>query len=111
MAGAVWVKGATRNSQERMVQRAKEDLAELLRIDDMPNLVEKIKLVEVTPVTWHDPDLGLPTPGIKKQQGLTPGFQIFLEYSGREYEYHSSFSRVIYVPAGKGQPPLHANAL
>ncbi len=107
MAGAVWVKGATRNSQEKMVQLSKEDLAEYLGLPD----ASQIKLVEVTPVTWRDPDLGYPSPGIKKQQGLVPGFQIFLEYSGREYEYHASFNRVVYVPAGKGQPPLPANAL
>jgi hypothetical protein len=107
MAGAVWVKGASRNSQEQMVELAKETLAEQLGLSD----TSLIKAVEVSAVTWRDPELGLPRPGIKKQQGLTPGYLIYLEYSGREYEFHSSFSRVLYVPAGMGQPPLPANAL
>jgi hypothetical protein len=110
MAGGIWIKGATRNSQDKMVQLAKEDLAEYLGIPETD--LELIKLVEVTAVTWKDPDLGYPPrAGSKKQQGLTPGFLIYLSYSGREYQYHSSFSRVVFVPAGKGQTPLPASAL
>ncbi|MEI7553685.1 hypothetical protein [Candidatus Chlorohelix sp.] len=109
--GAVWVKGATRNSQDKMVQRAKEDLARVVGIEDMPELVSKIKLVSVTPVTWPDSQLGYLQAGLKKQQGINPGFLIKLDYSGREYTYHTSFSRVVYVPVGKGMPPLPANAM
>ena len=108
MAGAVWVKGATRNSQEKIVNLAKLDLAESIGIEPTS---DKIKVLGVKAVTWKDPDLGYPKPGSKKTQGLVPGFLLFLEYSGRKYQYHTSLNRVILVPEGKGQAPLPANEL
>ncbi len=106
MSDATWVRGADKESRERMVKLAIEDL---VKREDTP--AELVKVVSVTPVTWQDMAMGYPQPGRKVAPGYVPGYQIILSYESREYDYHSGFGRVVYVPPGKGQAPLPANML
>lgn len=103
---SVWARSADKQSKERMVNLAKLDLAQM--VETNPDYIE---IVEVKPVVWFDASLGYPQPGKKVVPGYVPGFQITLRYSERNYDYHTSFNRITYVPAGKGQPPLPAETL
>jgi hypothetical protein len=103
---SVWARSADKQSKERMVTLAKKDLAQMLETN--PDYIE---VVEVKTVVWVDAMLGYPQPGKKVVPGYVPGYQITLRYSERNYDYHASFNRVIYVPAGKSQAPLPASTL
>lgn len=106
MSDATWIKSADRGNRERLIELAKEDLAE--RVEASP---ADITVTSVTPVTWLDMALGYPQPGRKVAPGYIPGYQIILSHGGQGYDYHSGFGRVVYVPKGKGQPPLPANTI
>ena len=106
MSDATWVRSADKANRERLVQLATEDLAK--REGTEPSF---ITVKSVTAVTWADMALGYPQPGRKVAPGYVPGYQIILNYEGRDFDYHSGFGRVVYVPAGKGQPPFPANML
>jgi hypothetical protein len=106
--GSAWLGSIDKENRERLVSLAVRDLAEQEGIDPASGL---ITVKSVTPVTWQDMNLGYPRPGRKVAPGYVPGFQIILEYNSREYDYHSGFGRVVYVPPGKGQPPLPAEAI
>jgi len=67
---------------------AKEDLAERLNVS-----VDDIGLVEFALVTWGDPSLGCPQPGMKYKQVPVDGYLIRLAYEGQVYNYHGSGSR------------------
>jgi hypothetical protein len=101
---AVWVRSADRGNREKMVELAKRDLADREEIDETT-----IEVESVTPVTWEDMSLGYPQPGRKFAPGYVPGYQIILTVAGREFDYHSGFGRVVYVPPGKGQAPFPPN--
>lgn len=103
-----WVRTADRGNKDKIVQLAIKDLAERVGENENNSL---ITVKEVVPVTWEDMALGYPPPGRKPAPGLIPGYQITLLYGNREYDYHSGFGRVVYVPAGKGRPPLPADEL
>ena len=105
---ATWVRSADRGNREKIIQLAREELAQRFEIEpDSPSISVK----SVTPVTWLDMMLGYPLPGRKVAPGYVPGYQIILSYGSQEYDYHSGFGRVVYVPPGKGQPPLPADML
>lgn len=106
MSGGTWVRSVDRGNREQLIELAKEDLAEREEIDPSAISVET-----VAPVTWLDMTLGYPMPGRKVAPGYVPGYQIILQYGGRRYDYHAGFGRVVYVPAGKGQPPLPADVI
>lgn len=103
---SAWIGKIDRGNRDRLVQLAMQDLAERLEIDP-----ETITLKNLTNVTWLDMSMGYPQPGRKVAPGYVPGFQIILTHGGQDYDYHSGFGRVVYVPAGKGQPPLPADAI
>jgi len=67
---------------------AKEDLAERLDVS-----VDDIGLVEFALVTWGDPSLGCPQPGMKYKQVPVDGYLIRLACEGRIYNYHGGGSR------------------
>ena len=71
-------------SLEKLVTKAKEDLAQRLMID-----AGQIELVEVASVTWPDGSLGCPQPGMMYTQVQVDGLLIRLRAEGVIYEYHS----------------------
>ncbi len=105
---STWTRSIDRGNRDRLVNLAKQDLAEREGIDPDSDV---ISVKSVTPVTWLDMAMGYPQPGRKVAPGLVPGFQIILLYGNQEYDYHSGFGRVVYVPPGKGQAPLPADAI
>ena len=106
MSDATWVRSADKANRERIIQLAIEDLVK--REGARADLVT-VKSVEA--VTWEDMAMGYPQPGRKVAPGYVPGYQIILSYESREFDYHSGFGRVVYVPPGKGQAPFPANML
>lgn len=73
------------SGQEKIIELAKEDLAQRLSIS-----TDQISLVEATEVEWSDSSLDCPQPDMVYLQVITPGFRILLESSGKVYEYHSN---------------------
>lgn len=108
MSLPTWVRSADRGNRDRIVQLAIRDLAERLGEDENNGT---ITLKEIVPVTWPNMELGYPQPGRKAAPGVVPGYRITLEHNSREYDYHSGFGRVVFVPPGKGLPPLPADEL
>ncbi len=72
-------------ASQRLIEKAKEDLAQRLSISST-----QINLVEMTEVEWSDSGLGCPQPGMDYLQVITPGYLIRLEVNARIYEYHSN---------------------
>jgi hypothetical protein len=106
---SAWIKSIDRGNRDRLVKLATQDLADQLGIDPDSG---GITLLSINPVTWADANLGYTRiTGRKVVAGYVPGFQIVLGYGTRDYEYHSGFGQVVYVPPGKGQPPLPADAI
>ena len=73
------------DTQARLVQAAKDDLAQRLSLK-----AESIQVVKAGPVQWPDASLGCPKPGMMYAQMVTPGYQILLSASGAEYDYHAN---------------------
>lgn len=74
-------------TQER-VNRAIQDLAERLAIDE-----NQIEVLEVKSVVWPDTSLGCPKPGMAYKQVPQDGILIRLQAEGRSYEYHGGGGR------------------
>ncbi len=106
--GSAWMQNIDRGNREHLIEMARRDLAERESISPTS---DQITEKSVTPVVWLDMAMGYPQPGRKVAPGYVPGFQIILNYGGRDYDYHTGFGRVVYVPPGKGQPPLPADAM
>ena len=75
-----------------MVVLAKERLADRLGVS-----VDEVTLVRVRPVEWPDASLGCPRPGVDYIQVLTPGYAIWLEAAGAEYEFHTDDAQRVVV--------------
>ena len=86
------VPGTVEPGLERLVERAKEDLAQTLSVP-----VEEVKVLEAKSVVWPDASLGCPQPGMKYRQVPMDGALIRLAVDGKVYEYHS----------GGGRDPFH----
>jgi len=56
---------------QKLVIRAKEDLAKRLSIE-----VDQIGLIEAKAVEWSDTSLGCPKPGMMYAQVITPGYRV-----------------------------------
>ena len=90
--------------QTPQVEVAKADLARRRAVAP-----DTIRVVEVRTVTWPDPGLGCPQPGIAYKQVPVDGLLIRLESDGQLFEYHSGGSKAPFLceqPAGgdKGTP-------
>jgi len=83
-----------------MVPTAEHYVVTLAKID-LSNRVkiarETIRVVEVRRIDWPDTSLGHPEPGQFYAQVITPGFLIKLEAGGKLCEYHSDYTRVVFV--------------
>ena len=87
------------------VSLAVDDLAQSLGIP-----IESIRLVKFELVTWGDPSLGCPQPGMAYIQVPVDGALIVLEAGGIQYEYHSGGDRPPFLcqpglSTYKEQPP------
>jgi hypothetical protein len=80
--------GAAGSSAERVVELARQDLAEGLGVDP-----QAIEVVSVEKVEWRDTSLGCPEPGMMYAQVITPGYRVVLQVEGETYEYHTGESR------------------
>ena len=69
---------------QRVVQMAKEDLAQRLELS-----VSEISVISVEAVDWPDASLGCPQPGMMYAQVITRGFLVVLEATSQSYEYHT----------------------
>jgi len=95
---------------QRLVMRAKEDLARQLSSE-----VDQVDLVEVSAVEWSDASLGCPEPGKVYAQVITSGYRIVLKASGENYEYHGDTQQQVVccepqqvqpVPGGGSTEPV-----
>ena len=85
---AVPAPAATLPPADPFISRAKQDLAERLKID-----TGQIALVKVADLTWPDPSLGCsPGAGQVLTQGSAAGYQIWLEAESQEYIYHATLA-------------------
>ncbi len=83
---------------ERVVQLARQDLAQKLGLEG-----EAIRLVSVEAVEWSDTSLGCPQPGMMYAQVITPGFRVVLAAQGQTYEYHTDLERSVVLCANKAK--------
>jgi hypothetical protein len=81
-----------------LVNRASQDLAQLLGID-----VSEVTLVRSVAVDWRDGSLGCPQPGMGYIMMISSGYQIVLEAQGREHYYHTRGTDY-YVYCEDGRP-------
>ena len=68
---------------QKLIDQAKEDLAQRLGIDE-----DRIELVTFKFVTWSDKGYGCPKPGIEYPQVPVDGIFIQLRAGKRVYDYH-----------------------
>jgi hypothetical protein len=79
------IKGPAMSSKEEEVLAAAiADLAEQTGLAE-----SDIRLVSMAAVEWNDASLGCPQEGFMYAQVITPGYLMFLEAGGQQYEYHS----------------------
>jgi hypothetical protein len=88
-----------RDPGARLVQRARQALADRLGLD-----LEEVSVESVEEVTWPDSALGCPAPGMMYLQVLTPGYRIVLAAEGEEYAYHTDRGNQLVLCGPKGQP-------
>ena len=77
---------------QKMVGIASEHLAEQLDVSP-----DAIAVVRVQPAEWRDGSLGCPKPGVDYLEGKTPGYVMWLDVAGQEYEYHSDATKRVVV--------------
>jgi hypothetical protein len=82
-----------------LVGLAKAELVQRLGIG-----LDEIEVQRVEAVDFPDASLGVPEPGMKYGQVITPGYVIQLAADGETYTYHGSGARVVLVP-NEGEPP------
>ena len=85
---------------QHLIEKSKEDLAKRLSI-----AAAEINVAKAIEVVWPDTSLGCSQNGMAYLQVLTPGYLILLEYTNKQYEYHTDKnSYVIYCT--NPTPPL-----
>jgi hypothetical protein len=77
---------------QNLIERAKEDLAQRLKI-----VLTEISLIDAKAVVWPDASLGCPQPGMKYKQVPEDGALIVLQVNGINYEYHNGGSRGLFL--------------
>jgi hypothetical protein len=84
-----------------LIEVAAADLTGRLSVDK-----SQVEVVTVEAVTWPNPSLGCPHPGMKYRQIPVDGYRIVLRVAGREYSYHGDGRRgPFYCPQPPSQPP------
>ena len=78
--------------QTPQVEVAKADLARRRAV-----ALDTIRIVEARSVTWPDPGLGCPQPGMAYKQVPVDGLLIRLESGGQVFEYHSGGSKAPFL--------------
>jgi hypothetical protein len=86
------VPGTVEPGLERLVDRAKEDLAQTLSIP-----VEEIEVLEAKSVVWPDGGLGCPEPGMAYTQVPREGLLIRLWAKERIYSYHGGAGTPLFL--------------
>lgn len=94
------VQGEVPESAKGVVELAKDDLAARLKSPET-----SIQVMGVIPVEWTDTSLGYPEHGKEYAQVTTAGYVIFLLAEGRDYEYHSDYTRIA-PPSGPLEEPF-----
>jgi hypothetical protein len=84
---------------EQITNQVRQDLAERLNTGQAG-----IRVLEVRSVDWPDTSLGCPQPGMTYAQVVTPGYQIVLEFGGREYTYHTGDGSFVLCENGEPAP-------
>jgi hypothetical protein len=84
---------------EYIVGLAREDLAGRIGVS-----ADEIELVETQAVTWPDPGLGCPRPGMRFKQVPVEGALIRFRAAGHVYEYHSAGRRLLLCPSPQDAP-------
>jgi hypothetical protein len=74
------------------VEIAKADLARRRGVAP-----DTIRVIEARDVTWPDPGLGCPQPGMAYKQVPVDGLLIRLESGGQMFEYHSGGSKAPFL--------------
>lgn len=85
------------NEAEQVIRLAREDLARRLGL-----ALERIRLVSVQAVQWHDASLGCPKPGMVYAQVITAGFRVVLKARGQRYEYHTDTAESVILCGADG---------
>lgn len=88
MRDAAQAGGTLQSGLERFVKTAVSDLADRLSMDPTA-----IVVVSVDEVTWPDPSLGCPVPGMRYRQIPVDGYRILLRAAGETFAYHGDGSR------------------
>lgn len=79
---------------KKFVDLAKKDLLSRTQVD-----AASINLASSEEVLWPNAALGCPEPGKTYAQGRVPGFRIWLEAGGVQYDYHTDWEgQVILCP-------------
>ncbi len=72
----------------RIITVATTDLSQRLGVD-----IARIEVLEVRSVTWPDPGMGCPQPGMAYKQVQVDGMFLQLRVDGQAYNYHSGNGR------------------
>ena len=80
--------GTMKSGIETFVEAAVRDLASRLSVER-----SAIEIVTVEEVTWPNPGLGCPVPGMRYRQIPVDGYRILLRADDETYAYHGGGSR------------------
>ena len=86
--------GAPLRNLDAMIDKAKADLAEKLRVQP-----STIRMLRFTPAEWPDTSMECVVSGEAIEQKVTRGYRIALNHEGRTYVYHTDMERVRACPA------------
>jgi hypothetical protein len=90
---------------QKRVNRAVQDLAERLAIDE-----NQIEVLQVKSVVWPDASLGCPKLGMVYKQVPQDGILIRLQAESRSYEYHGGGGREPFLCEKRLRPPTKPDA-
>jgi hypothetical protein len=87
---------------EKFVVLSKKHLASRLGVE-----ADKITLLKTAEMLWLNAALGCPSIGVFYAQGRVPGYRIWLEVEGKEYDYHTDLAgQVILCPDTTTPTPI-----
>jgi len=85
---------------EYLIGLAKADVVQWFGVEFTEIVVQSVEATE-----FSDASLGVPEPGMKYGQVITPGYVIELVVGGEIYLYHGTGDRVVFVPDA-GEPAM-----